>query len=203
MFTKLVDNSFQDPEVGGFWRVDRVARASGYFLGCPKPTRIPELPAVAKNFAGRPLRFDKPCARVRVVSRGGGRGRKCRPDQAHPTTPIWSNIMAKVLKHWDWRAPVGRGSGVTYDWDTWLDGKLRMLEEGEGKDFQCKVATFSTLARNAGKARGLVVRINKTEGGLVLQASPASKEQLKAWRDAEEAAAKAAAAREANGEATK
>ena len=57
----------------------------------------------------------------------------------------------------------------TYDWDTILDGEIRVLEAG--KDFTCKPANIKTQARTVAKKRGLRVRTGSTENGdVVIQA---------------------------------
>jgi hypothetical protein len=81
--------------------------------------------------------------------------------------------MGKVLNSFEFSA---RSNGGTsrYNWDELLDGKIRQLDEGT--DFDCKPSTFLTLARSRAKARGLTVKGSKVEGGLVVQAVPASAE---------------------------
>ena len=55
-----------------------------------------------------------------------------------------------------------------YPWDKILDGDIHQLEEGT--DYTAKTATFRTLAATQAKKRGMGVRINAVEGGLVIQA---------------------------------
>lgn len=88
----------------------------------------------------------------------------------------------KTLKKFDFPE---FGAKSSYDWDGILCGKPVQLEEGEGKDYNCKTVTFCSLARSAAKKRGLVIQTAKVEGGVVIQSHPASKEQLKAWADAD------------------
>jgi hypothetical protein len=63
-----------------------------------------------------------------------------------------------------------------YDWDTLLDGGIYKLVSGE--DFKCKPGSFRTIATNAAKKLGKGVRINKVEGGLVIQAYPLPAEEV-------------------------
>lgn len=88
----------------------------------------------------------------------------------------------KVLNSFEFRSPVGQ-SGPTYDWDTLLDGKIRKLEEGE--DYHCKPSTFRMMISTQGRKRGVAVRVNKVDGGLVVQAYPATPEQKAKWEAAE------------------
>jgi hypothetical protein len=82
----------------------------------------------------------------------------------------------KVLKSYEFPATVGNG---THDWDMLLDGKIRQLEEG--KDYSCKASTFRMMAYKQGRKRGMAVRVAAVDGGLVLQAKAATKEQLGLW----------------------
>src|SRR5438132_7728295 len=95
----------------------------------------------------------------------------------------------KTLKSFEFKSLADR---KTYDWDTILSGKIIQLEAG--KDFECKPVTMATLCRSAARRRNLIVRTNvlkdgegdaATVTGLVVQASPASKEQIKAWEEAD------------------
>jgi hypothetical protein len=76
----------------------------------------------------------------------------------------------KTLKSFDWKTATPFKS--KHNWDAILDGGIHQLEHGV--DFQCKAATFATLVRSAAKKRGLGVRVNAVEGGLVVQAVPAA-----------------------------
>lgn len=60
-----------------------------------------------------------------------------------------------------------RGEKASYDWDTFLDGRILQLEQGT--DYECKTSTFCTLIRNQAKKRGLGVRTSLTEGGVIIQ----------------------------------
>jgi len=96
----------------------------------------------------------------------------------------------------------------TFPWDNLLDGTIWALKEGT--DYTCRQGLFVSLARKVGKQRDLYVRFGKqdTKDGevLVMQAVPATREQIQDWKDraatrkakieakkAERAAAKAAA----------
>jgi hypothetical protein len=87
----------------------------------------------------------------------------------------------KVVKGYEFSGGVGKES---YPWATILDGQPRMIEQGV--DFSCKLETYCTLARNAGRRVGKVVKINKVDGGIMLQAVEASPEQLAKWEEADE-----------------
>jgi len=75
----------------------------------------------------------------------------------------------------------------TYDWNKLLDGSIYQLEQGDGKDYECTTATFSTLARSAAKKRGKTLKTEKTESGIVIQAVEATAEQKKEWAEADAA----------------
>jgi len=99
----------------------------------------------------------------------------------------------KTLKTFEFTAAVG--TGASYEWDKILSGDIVQLDAG--KDFECKPATFCTLARSAAKKRKMIVRTSMLPKdrakdapvtGVVLQAQKASKEQLAKWAEAEAAA---------------
>lgn len=75
--------------------------------------------------------------------------------------------MAQVLKSFKFSEGRSFGEGH-YNWDELLDGKARQLTHGE--DYNCKATTFRTLARAQAQKRGVTVRIQAVEGGLVIQA---------------------------------
>jgi hypothetical protein len=74
--------------------------------------------------------------------------------------------MAEILEEYPWGH---RGS--QYPWTEWLDGQIRRLERGEGKDFTCTPQTLRASAYKAGKLHDKAVR-GACEGTnyLVLQA---------------------------------
>jgi hypothetical protein len=74
----------------------------------------------------------------------------------------------KTLSSFEFTAPVAKSS---YDWDAILSGEIKQLEEGT--DYACKTQTMRMLILKAAKKRGVAVRTNKVEGGLVVQAVPA------------------------------
>jgi hypothetical protein len=79
----------------------------------------------------------------------------------------------KTLDSFDFDRPIGKSQ---YDWDTILDGQIRVLEAGE--DFTCKPATIKTQARSVAKSRGMAVRTGSTkEGDVVIQAFSPDAEQ--------------------------
>lgn len=77
--------------------------------------------------------------------------------------------MASTLAEFTFSGGVAQNKG-THDWDNLLDGQIWQLEAG--KDFNCKVSTFASLARNQAKKKGLGLHTNKVEGGIVIQAVP-------------------------------
>ncbi len=91
--------------------------------------------------------------------------------------------MAQKLKKFEFTS--SRVGQSTYDWGAWLDGSPWKLTEGD--DFNCKVQTLLTLARSQAKRRGMVVKAQPVDEGkaVVIQAVPASPEQLKKWAEAE------------------
>lgn len=70
----------------------------------------------------------------------------------------------KTLKSFEFKSAVG---GSKHDWNKLLDGGIYQLEQG--KDFTCKVTTMGMLIRQRAKKRGLLVKVGKVDGGLVLQ----------------------------------
>ncbi|MEM2990169.1 MAG: hypothetical protein QXQ02_03190 [Halobacteria archaeon] len=73
--------------------------------------------------------------------------------------------MMKVLTEYQFRTR----TRTTYDWNTILDGKIRLLESG--KDFLCKPETFVIRARTIAKKHGMKLRASVSEkGDVVLQA---------------------------------
>lgn len=64
----------------------------------------------------------------------------------------------------------------TYPWEKILDGGIYELKEGE--DFKCKVATFSTLCRTQASKMHKTVKIGNVEGGIVVQATKMTDEQI-------------------------
>ncbi len=97
-----------------------------------------------------------------------------------------------------------RTSNSRYDWDTILDGKARELTEGE--DYQVTTDLMRHMTKLHARRRGLDVKTQKVDGGLVIQAVPATAEQIAEWNDKAESTKarlkerKAAARAAANGE---
>lgn len=88
------------------------------------------------------------------------------------------SLESKVIKGFEFKSFGGRSE---YDWDTLLDGKVRHVT-----GYECKDASFALMARNQGKRRNRTVQIGKhPEGGIVLQAKPASQEQIAKWEASE------------------
>lgn len=77
----------------------------------------------------------------------------------------------QTLKSFEFVATARQSS---YDWAKILDGGIHQLTEGE--DYTCKRANFCLMAKKKAKALMLNVVINRVEGGLVLQASPAGED---------------------------
>lgn len=78
--------------------------------------------------------------------------------------------MPKVLKQFEFKAStVGHSQ---YDWDTLLNGQIYHLEQGEGKDFECKPDTMTMLIRKNARKKGVGVKVTKVENdGIVMQAT--------------------------------
>ena len=55
--------------------------------------------------------------------------------------------MSRIIENFDFS--IGRRS--KYDWDTFFDGNIHLLEQGE--DFDCSTASFRTQAYNAARSR--------------------------------------------------
>jgi len=76
--------------------------------------------------------------------------------------------MAKILKRYE---PKKRtGPKAVYPYDTWLDGKIYKLKQGE--DFQCTCSSMEGLIRDAAKARFRRVHVYRDdEETIVVQAA--------------------------------
>ena len=84
----------------------------------------------------------------------------------------------KTLKKFEFKS---FGADSEYDWDKLTDGGIYQLEAGT--DYKCKDATFSTLARTAGRRRGKTVKVGSVDGGLVIQAEDATRDQIAKWAE--------------------
>jgi hypothetical protein len=73
----------------------------------------------------------------------------------------------KTLKTFEFQG-FGGGDKGRYDWAKLLDGGIYQLTEGE--DFKCKPKTLQMMARNQAKKKGLKLKANMVEGGIVIQA---------------------------------
>lgn len=66
----------------------------------------------------------------------------------------------------------------SYEWDKMLDGGIYQLEQGDGKDYECKTLTFCSLIRAAAKKRNKSVRTQAVtddkgnDKGVIVQAVP-------------------------------
>lgn len=100
----------------------------------------------------------------------------------------------KTLKTFEFKSFGGAGS--THDWDTLLDGKIYQLEEGT--DYECKTSTMGMMARTRARSRGMLLKTSVVEGGIVIQASPASEEQIAEWATKDEEREKVLAQRKAD-----
>jgi len=71
--------------------------------------------------------------------------------------------MARKIDEFEFR-------GSEYDWDTWFDGSIWVLESGE--DFTIKTDSMRSLAITTAKMRGLGLRtsVNKDKNTVTLQA---------------------------------
>lgn len=85
----------------------------------------------------------------------------------------------KTLQKYDFKTAENRSD---YPWDKILDGGIYQLEKGEGKDFECEVTTFTTLARVRAQKRNKNVKISvdAENGVVVLQATPMTADEIKA-----------------------
>jgi hypothetical protein len=100
---------------------------------------------------------------VRQVVLGVAREVRINPRTADPR-----EIPMKVLKSFEFKT---RSIGEKeYDWDTLLDGEIRQLEAGV--DYTAKNQTLRMMAAKQAQKRGMRVKVNAVEGGLVLQAFP-------------------------------
>lgn len=77
--------------------------------------------------------------------------------------------MAEVLEEWSFSHRT-EGYPVRYDWDTWLNGQVWKLKQGE--DFPISLPNFRNSVFVAASKRGVKVRTttNKTEGTVIIQA---------------------------------
>lgn len=73
--------------------------------------------------------------------------------------------MAKVLQQYE---PKRRGPKTRYPWDQWLDGKIRRLDQGKGKDFQCSVTSMVDLVRKTARKRGVSVTVHEESAACVI-----------------------------------
>lgn len=71
----------------------------------------------------------------------------------------------KTLKSFEFKA--GAVGGSKHDWDKLFDGGIYQLEEG--KDYACKTSTMKMMLRHRAKKRGLLIKVNAVEGGVVVQ----------------------------------
>lgn len=104
----------------------------------------------------------------------------------------------KVLKSFEFKS---FGTASKHDWDAILDGKTRQLDKGT--DYDCEDQTMRMMAYKAGRKLGLAVQVASVEGGLVIQASPATKEQVAEWRKADAESKTKATAKRAEKSAAK
>lgn len=89
--------------------------------------------------------------------------------------------MAKVLKKFEFKASTF-GQASTYDWATLLDGKIYMLAEGE--DYKCSTGSMMANITGAAAKAHKKVNVNRTEGGIVMQAGAAfTEEEVQAYEE--------------------
>jgi hypothetical protein len=67
--------------------------------------------------------------------------------------------MAKILRSYNWAAPstLTRAEKATYNWDEWLDGRIRRLVQGE--DFQPHPLMMERIIRTRATGRKAKVRL--------------------------------------------
>jgi hypothetical protein len=141
----------------------------------PRAERSPSIPTISENA--------KDCGCAGLLSAlgsaagegGDGRGREFRSGQPLGSPDEGTTTM-KSLESFEFTAPVGKAE---YEWDKLLDGGIYQLAEGD--DYHCKTATFRVMAAKQARKKGNIVRVNKVEGGLVIQAVEATAEQLAKW----------------------
>src|SRR6516162_3217726 len=77
-----------------------------------------------------------------------------------------SPIMAKILGSFEFSAKGSRGS--KHPWDEWLDGQIRRLEAADfGGSIPKHIAHQAKLVATK---RGLTVKVQNVDGGVVIQA---------------------------------
>jgi hypothetical protein len=64
----------------------------------------------------------------------------------------------------------GGGRAEKYPFDTWLDGQIWKLEQGEDKDYKATNASFLTSLRSAAKRRDLKLRTRVAEDHVIIKA---------------------------------
>jgi hypothetical protein len=77
--------------------------------------------------------------------------------------------MATVVTEMPKRAG-GGGRAEKYPFDTWLDGQIWQLEQGEDKDYKATNASFLTSLRGAARRRDLKLKTRVAEDHVVIQA---------------------------------
>lgn len=112
----------------------------------------------------------------------------------------------KTLKKFEFKATSG-GFGAKYPWDQMLDGGIHQMVKGE--DYDSDDDALIAGIKTAGRKRGKHVKVQKVDGGLVLQATEADEETKAKWaeqieaakeRNKERAKAKREAAKNGDGE---
>lgn len=73
--------------------------------------------------------------------------------------------MAKKLNDYDFTA--SRGRSEKYPWKDWADGSIWKLEQG--KDFDCKPASFQGAAQGAAKRMDMKVRTAVEDKSVIVQ----------------------------------
>jgi len=72
--------------------------------------------------------------------------------------------MAKRITKFD---PVSPGRNPIYPWDTWLDGSIWMLIQGE--DFHCTPGSMIKTVRRTAHKRGLHVSVHHKDNTVVIK----------------------------------
>lgn len=74
--------------------------------------------------------------------------------------------MAKILKNYQ-KQKKRPGPSPKYPWESWFDGKTRLLVQGE--DFDCSIPSMEDNVRKAAKRMGFLVIVHQEEGGIVVE----------------------------------
>lgn len=74
--------------------------------------------------------------------------------------------MAKMLDDFQFSS----GRKTKYPWNTWLNGKIWQIKQGE--DFDCSVTSMYSVLVQTAKRKGLKYKINCTSDSLIFKVTP-------------------------------